>query len=199
MKLPIALAMGFVSVLTAACSEQAGSSVLTQDRLNEAEALWKKAALSEYEYDISVDDTVDATAYHVVVKGGEVTSMTERGTMLPRESWSSWSIAGLFDTLQEDLMGSGDPLSEAEFDATRGFPTYYSRQPAPGTPTAEWRIERFTPRGSGRWKRSVASTSLETTWPQSLRACNALNTITSAREGAGRLDPTPGATGSAPR
>jgi hypothetical protein len=131
--------------------------ILTEDRLEAAENLWQKKQLTDYDMDIELRGAQPG-AVHVEVRGGNVVSETRNGRTPPEHTWYVWSVPGLFETLDQELVLAEDPEKNmnaapgtklqlrCEFDPDYGFPRRYHRFSTGGAPEVDWRVTRFEPK-----------------------------------------------------
>ena len=79
---------------------------------------------------------------------------TRDGRTPPQWTWDTWSVPGMFETLDQDLQIAEDPEKtiqaapgtkwrlRCEFDAGLGFPRRYHRM-VTGGPEVYWRVTQF--------------------------------------------------------
>jgi hypothetical protein len=124
---------------------------LTAERLAAARATWTEEAPDSYTLELTVRGALNET-HVVVVRGGEVVSMTTGDIEAPEGSWPYWSVEGLFDTLQTELGNAADPRRTfgadridllARFDASRGYPTFFYRHIRGSLNDIKWEVTRF--------------------------------------------------------
>ena len=146
---------------------------LTRTEFAVAWQRWEQAAPANYTIEIEVSGR-QAAVYRVEVRAGEVISASHNGTPLPnRRTWFTWSVPGMFETMEGDLrviegaasnaaapQGTG-PVSgpatgnaanspsrltlRAEFDPRYGFPSRYQRFEWGAKVDAQWRVREFVP------------------------------------------------------
>jgi hypothetical protein len=132
-------------------------TVLTVASLDEAERLWQSAGPSSYDIDIELRGAQPG-AIQAQVRNGEVTALTRDGRTPQPRTWRYWSVPGLFETLERELVLAEDPEHEAraaagtqwhvrcEFDPQFGYPRRYHRFVTPGGPEVFWHVTRFETR-----------------------------------------------------
>jgi hypothetical protein len=130
---------------------------LTVDRLDEAQRRWQDAGPQNYDMDIELRGAQPGSV-QVQVRDGEVTTMTRDGRTPQPWTWRYWSVPGMFDTLERDLVLGEDPVHETgaaagtqwqlrcEFDSQLGYPRRYHRFVSGGGPEVYWRVTRLEPK-----------------------------------------------------
>jgi hypothetical protein len=148
----IIAAVVFIPLLTATRIPE-----LTEENLEAAEVLWQRTAPENYDIDVELRGAQPGTV-EVQVRGGEVTTMTRNGRTPPPRTWRYWSVPGMFETLERELVLAEDPEHEAlvaagsewhlrcEFDTQFGYPQRYHRFVSGGGPEVYWRVTRFKPK-----------------------------------------------------
>jgi Family of unknown function (DUF6174) len=131
--------------------------VLTVASLEKAEQLWERAGPLGYDMDIELRGAQPGIV-QVQVRGGEVAALTRDGRTPQTWTWRYWSVPGMLETLERDLVLAEDPEHEAgaaagsqwhlrcEFDPQFGYPRRYHRFVTPGGPEVYWRVMRFEPK-----------------------------------------------------
>jgi hypothetical protein len=130
---------------------------LTETRLDQAESLWERTGLHNYDMELKLQGAQPGTV-EVQVRAGKVTAQTRDGRTPPTRTWDYWSVPGLFETLARDMELAADPVHETgaeagtqwrlrcEFDPQFGYPRRYHRFVSGGGPEVSWRVTRFVPR-----------------------------------------------------
>jgi hypothetical protein len=126
---------------------------LNEHALEAAMARWSEHAPADYDMDIELRGAQPGKI-HVEVRNGEVTSETRDGRDPGRSTWGTWSVPGMFDTLERDIQIAADPQAEiqaaagttwrlrCEFDPRLGYPTRYHRM-VTGGPEVYWIVTQF--------------------------------------------------------
>lgn len=124
---------------------------LTSERLAAATATWEADGAPSYTMELEVRGALNET-HTVVVRGGQVVSMTIGDNEAPESSWPYWSVEGLFDTLRTELANAADPRRTmgadrvallARFDSSRGYPSFFYRHIMGSLNDIEWEVTRF--------------------------------------------------------
>jgi hypothetical protein len=127
---------------------------LTVEMLNAAEELWQRADPQNYDIEIELRGAQPGTV-NVQVRGGSVVALTRNGRTPQPRTWRYWSVPGMFETLERELVLAEDPEHEAaaaagsewrlrcEFDSEFGYPQRYHRFVSGGGPEVYWRVIRF--------------------------------------------------------
>jgi hypothetical protein len=130
--------------------------VLTAQELDAARAAWDKTKPASYDMDVEIRGGQPGSAA-VEVRDGNVTSAKVNGEVPDRRVWNVWTVPGMFDTLERELVLAEDPQHEmdappgtrlqlrAEFDPEFGFPRRYHRFAIGGAPEVDWRVTKFQP------------------------------------------------------
>jgi len=112
---------------------------LSQDDLDAARTLWRQAGVTDYDVDIEVSGAASGR-YAVVVRGGQLKSITRDGEPASPAAGDQWTVEGLFRTIDREFQMVKDGARElnmaegaqliilGRFDATRGYPIDYVRQ-----------------------------------------------------------------------
>ena len=129
---------------------------LTEARLEAAQDLWDRQGPPSYDMDLEIRGAQPGSV-HIEIRDGEVTAMTRDGRSPPQRTWGVWSVPGLFETLERELVLAEDPQHEmdvaagtelqlrCEFDPAYGFPRRYHRYATGGAPEVFWRVTQFEP------------------------------------------------------
>jgi len=130
---------------------------LTVATLDQAEKLWQSAGPHNYDIDVELRGAQPGTV-QVQVRGGGVTTMRRDGRTPQPWTWRYWSVLGMLETLERDLVLAEDPVHETgaaagtqwqlrcEFDPQFGYPRRYHRFVSGGGPEVYWRVTRFEPK-----------------------------------------------------
>jgi hypothetical protein len=130
---------------------------LTVATLDEAEKRWQRAGLLNYDIDIELRGAQPGSV-QAQIHGGEVTALTRDGRTPKPHTWRYWSVPGMLETLERDLVMAEDPVHETgaaegiqwqlrcEFDPQFGYPRRYHRFVSAGGPEVYWRVTRFEPK-----------------------------------------------------
>lgn len=111
---------------------------LTRSEFDAAQQRWRAAAIDDYDIEIMVTG-IRAATYRVQVRGGNPASATIDGRALKnRRTFGTWSVPGMFNTIESDVehverrLTEADPRSArltlfATFDELHGYPKKYHR------------------------------------------------------------------------
>jgi len=131
--------------------------VLTEQELDAARATWEKAKPASYDLNVEIRGAQPGSAA-LEVRDGNVTSAKVDGEVPEKRVWDVWSVPGMFNTLERELVLAEDPQREmgaapgtrlqlrAEFDPEFGFPRRYHRFATGGAPEVDWRVTQFRPK-----------------------------------------------------
>jgi len=129
---------------------------LTDAALKAAQARWKQHGPHNYTISIELRGAQPGMI-HVEVQNDEVAATTRDNRVPPKWTWDTWSVPGMFDTLDQDLQIAEDPAQQiqaspgtkwqlrCEFDPEFGYPRRYHRL-VTGGPEVYWRVTEFEPR-----------------------------------------------------
>jgi hypothetical protein len=130
---------------------------LTAEDLQAAMERWQRAAPKGYDMDLELRGA-EPGKIHVEVRDSKVTAQTRNGQTPPERTWETWSVPGMFDTLERELELAEDPEHEMDvaagtklqlrcaFDAKYGYPSRYHRFTTGAAPEVDWRVTRFEPK-----------------------------------------------------
>lgn len=130
---------------------------LTEARLEAAQQLWQQRGPANYDMEVEIRGARPGIV-QLQVRNGEPTSVTLNGRPPSRHTWNTWSVIGMFDTLERELMLAEDPQHEmnvapgallrlrCEFDPQYGYPRRYHRHATGGAPEVFWLVKRLEPR-----------------------------------------------------
>ncbi len=151
-----ALALGIVTALVARRSNDLVE--LTESSLVQARAIWERSAPDDYDLEVEVDaDRLEAGRFEIEVRDGAVTRALQNGIATAGDG-AAYSVAGLFETLQRELVLSADASRgfgapegyraylRVKFHPELGYPEVYRRAVGGASNGVEIRIVRFTPR-----------------------------------------------------
>ncbi len=131
---------------------RAPGETLTQDNLDTARARWAQGGPGSYDMEIVVTGAQDNT-HRVEVRDRAVASMKTGGVeVASRSARASWTVEGMFDTLQRELENIGAVHGEAEvvlrvvYDARLGYPRQFLRHVAGQKNSIEWEVRSFDER-----------------------------------------------------
>ena len=131
---------------------RAPGETLTQDNLQTARARWTQGGPKSYDMEIVVTGAQDNT-HNVEVRGGAVVRMKTGGVEVTSKSArASWSVEGMFDTLQRELENIGEVHGTSEvvlrvvYDARLGYPKKFLRHVAGQKNSIEWEVRSFDER-----------------------------------------------------
>jgi hypothetical protein len=126
---------------------------LDEPALEAAMSRWNEHGPSDYDMDIELRGAQPGKI-HVEVRNSEVTAETRDGRDPNRSTWGTWSVPGMFDTLERDIQIAADPQAEiqaapgttwrlrCEFDPRYSYPARYHRM-VTGGPEVYWIVTQF--------------------------------------------------------
>jgi Family of unknown function (DUF6174) len=130
--------------------------LLTQSELNDAKKRWQEHGPVSYDMDIELRGAQPGSV-QISVRNRVVTAET-RDERVPKEhTWDTWSMPGMFNTLETDMEIAENPEQaiqaapgtkwelRCEFDPEFGIPRSYHRV-ASGGPEVYWRVKHFEAR-----------------------------------------------------
>jgi hypothetical protein len=130
--------------------------LLTEAELDGAKKHWQEHGPASYNMDIELRGARPGHV-QVTVRNRVVTAET-RDDLVPKEhTWDTWSVPGMFNTLETDMEIAENPEQaiqaapgtkwqlRCEFDPTTGIPRRYHRLASAG-PEVYWRVTRFETR-----------------------------------------------------
>ena len=91
----------------------------------------------------------------ISVRDGRVVDMTIDGRTASESSWEYWSVEGMLDFLETELLNAADPppglgiadpgqiVLRATFDAELGYPAHFFRHILGRQQSTEWEVVRF--------------------------------------------------------
>jgi hypothetical protein len=127
--------------------------LLTESELNNAKKLWGEHGPVSYDMDIELRGAQPGTI-QTKVRDRVVEAETRNGRVPAKHTWETWSVAGMFETLEQDMEIAENPETvigaspgtkwqlRCEFDPKLGIPRRYHRLVS-GGPEVYWRITRF--------------------------------------------------------
>lgn len=129
---------------------------LTAESLAAARERWEAEGPADYTLEIEMRGTLEDRRL-VEVRDHRVVDMRVGAGAASRDSWSYWSVEGLFDFLRQELANAADPPPElgitdpsqivlkARFDRRTGYPQYFLRHLLGRQQSTEWEVVRFEP------------------------------------------------------
>jgi hypothetical protein len=126
---------------------------LTADDLAAAERLWAERGPSDYDLDVEIGGR-QSGRFHIEVRSGRTTTVTRNGVQPQRRTWDTWTVPGMFDTLDQELELAARPegafgqpgaraVMRAVFDDDLGFPKRYERFVLGTVYEIRWEVTRF--------------------------------------------------------
>src|SRR4051794_12677697 len=127
--------------------------LLTESELNAAKKRWQEHGPINYDMDIELRGAQPGRV-EVKVRNRVVMAETRDGRVPKEHTWETWSVPGMFNTLDTDLEIADNPEQaiqaapgtkwqlRCEFDPELGIPRRYHRL-ASGGPEVYWRVNRF--------------------------------------------------------
>lgn len=127
-----------------------------QARLDEARQLWRQNGPADYDVEVNFSGPEPAV-YRVRVRGGKTLAASRNGTPLKdARTLGTWSVPGMFDTVQRDVEHSIKPIQinpreaqyvspRAVFDPQYGYPARYRRIQWGSNMQAGWVVTKFEP------------------------------------------------------
>jgi hypothetical protein len=147
------LALGAIVALFVALREPGES--LTREGLDAARQRWEAAGPTSYEMEVTTGGAT-GTRQSLVVRDGEVVSMTAGGAEASRSAWEYWTVDGLFGFLETELanaeaphqaygVGRGEVVLRVRFHPQWGYPEFFLRHVMGRKLSVEWRVTGFQP------------------------------------------------------
>lgn len=130
--------------------------VLTEADLTNAQKLWQQHGPASYDMDIELRGARPGNV-HVNVRNRVVMAETRDGLVPPEHTWDTWSVPGMFNTIELDMGTAENPEQtigappgtkwqlRCEFDPKLGIPRRYHRMASFG-PEVYWRVTKFEAR-----------------------------------------------------
>ncbi|HEV3025817.1 MAG TPA: DUF6174 domain-containing protein [Pirellulales bacterium] len=126
---------------------------LTADGLAAAEERWKEHESADYNMDVEIGGRQPGH-FHVEVRSGRATKVTRNGVEPQRRTWDTWTVPGMFDTLEQELDLAARPegafgqpgaraVMRALFDPELGLPRRYERFVLGTAYEVRWQVTRF--------------------------------------------------------
>ena len=131
--------------------------LLSAGRLVAAQQLWQQHGPSSYDMEVEIRGAQPGNV-HVEVRDGAVTQESRDGLATPKRTWDTWSVPGMFSTLERELVLAEDPQHEmdvaagtrlqlrCDFDPKNGLPRRYHRFATGAAPEVFWRVTDFQPK-----------------------------------------------------
>ena len=155
----IGLGIGLIAgAITLYVALRADGTELTRADWDAARARWRNASIRGYIIEIETRGLRPAL-HRVVVAQGKVVERTTDGELAPARVHGTWSVDGMFDTLDMELRNRANPkipygvdsadqvVTRVVFDKKYGFPRSYLRHVLGRTGSIEWVVKSFEPRG----------------------------------------------------
>lgn len=130
--------------------------LLTESDLNAAKKRWQEHGPVSYDMDVEIRGAQPGRV-EVNVRNRVVTAETRDGRVPKEHTWDTWTVPGMFNTLETDMEIAENPEQaiqaplgtkwqlRCEFDPVLGIPRRYHRL-ASGGPEVYWRVKRFEAR-----------------------------------------------------
>jgi hypothetical protein len=95
---------------------------------------------------------------HIEVRDDKVTAMTRDNLAPPERTWDTWTVPGMFNTLDQEFALAANPDHEnqaapgsevwlrCQFDPKYGYPGVYHRVMTGGGPEVYWQVTKFEPK-----------------------------------------------------
>jgi hypothetical protein len=127
---------------------------VTEAEFMKAKKLWLENGPANYDMDVVIRGAQPGSV-HIEVRNKVATAMTRDGITPAERTWDTWSVPGMFETLDQDMQIAEDPEREiqampgtewrlrCEFDPELGIPRVYHRLVTGGGPEVYWRVTRF--------------------------------------------------------
>jgi hypothetical protein len=127
--------------------------LLTESELNGAQKRWQEHGPVSYDMDIELRGAQPGRV-EIKVRNRVVMAETRDGRVPKEHTWDTWSVPGMFNTLETDMEIADNPEQaidaapgtkwqlRCEFDPVLGTPRRYHRL-ASGGPEVYWRVIRF--------------------------------------------------------
>lgn len=129
---------------------------ITGESFTAARQRWRAADVDDYDIEIEVTNGGKLERYEVVVRDGTAETATRNGAPLTnRRTFETWSVPGMFGTVDSDwqhidkrLSGKADASTlqltvRTEFDSEYGYPKKYRRIEWGSAREVSWKVTRF--------------------------------------------------------
>ena len=125
-----------------------------QTRLDKAQQLWKRNGPANYDIEVAVTGP-RAAVYRVEIReGNAVTAMRDGSPLKDARTLGTWSVPGMFDTMQSDVDHASEPIQinareshfvspRAEFHPQYGYPQRYRRIEWGSDMEVGWEVTEF--------------------------------------------------------
>jgi hypothetical protein len=130
--------------------------LVTESDLNAAKKRWQEHGPVSYDMEIVLRGAQPGHV-EISVRNRVVTAETRDGRVPKEHTWDTWTVPGMFNTLETDMEIAENPEQaiqaapgttwqlRCEFDPVLGIPRRYYRM-ASGGPDVYWRVKRFEAR-----------------------------------------------------
>jgi hypothetical protein len=130
--------------------------LLTESELIAAKKRWQEHGPASYDMEIDLRGAQPGSV-QLSVRNRVVTAETRDGRVPKEHTWETWTVPGMFSTLETDMEIAENPEQtiqaaagtkwqlRCEFDPKLGIPRRYHRL-ASGGPEVYWRVTRFEAR-----------------------------------------------------
>jgi hypothetical protein len=130
--------------------------LLSEPDLVAAKKRWQEHGPVSYDMDIELRGAQPGHV-EINVRNRVVTAETRDGRVPKEHTWETWTVPGMFNTLETDMEIAENPQQaiqavpgttwqlRCEFDPVLGIPRRYYRM-ASGGPDVYWRVKRFEAR-----------------------------------------------------
>jgi Family of unknown function (DUF6174) len=131
--------------------------VMTEESVAAAEKLWDANGPASYDMDITIRGAQPGQV-HIEVRDDKVTAMTRDNLAPPDRTWDTWTVPGMFNTLDQEFALATNPDHEnqaapgsqvwlrCQFDPKVGYPAVYHRVMTGGGPEVYWQVTKFEPK-----------------------------------------------------
>ena len=142
-------ALALVVVVGIVWMLRGGLSPVSLERIDAAEALWRQAAIRDYDMQVETAGAQQGL-YALVVRDGALRSIERDGIKAAPADGAYWTVEGLFRTLRRELQMAEQSMAKtiilARFDRTRGYPVAFLRQVTGSTRSVSVEVVLFRAR-----------------------------------------------------
>ena len=131
---------------------RAPGETLSQDNLQAARIRWEKSGPKNYDMEIVLTGVQDNT-HRIEVRERKVVRMETGGVeVASKSSRASWSVEGMFTTLERELEnvgavhGASEVVLRVVYDVRLGYPKRFLRHVAGQKNSIEWEVRSFDER-----------------------------------------------------